>query len=1086
MITALIIGFLSILVPGFFLALALLRKTKLSIFEITVIGFIFGLIFPPAMVWGESYLIPYIHAFSFSAGLYNANVILLTVIGIILCIWEGSLTKEDLSFKFLSGFKNNQSISSNKLSLNKETNQRITELRQKISSLNLDLTIVRMHEKEERELENKQREEISILKNKGSGSEEIEIVNESHKEQLKRLLKEHEREESQLLINTDSKVNASSNSKSFFNSNMLMWIILLLIMLATFATRISNIGVAPKFFEFDPYFDMVSTQYILTYGYQPLYEHAAWPTLVNGTVHRIQPIVPYLEAYWYQLATGNTQHLSTTILSTVSSFYPPIVAALLVFVIFMFIYYEFGKLPALFAAALTFLMPTLISTFIAGEQLLEPWGIFTLFFFFAAYLLAVKNPKEKRFAILAGIAFASTFLGAHYYTVDAGILAFYIVAQGFIDVFKKKITIDFYKMNALVILVIAIFYIIYAPYGASLTNRIPSILGIPTIVAFQLFALILVAIFDYIPKLAKERNYIKDLSTMTYLLWFVLILVIVILLIIFTPLGKPVIDYLQLSQKFTTPSSPLFMTVQEYAPTGLGFNFGSNGFGPIGASVLGSPVFLLFILLIFIIIELYLLLFRDSKTAMLSIAIVVVLTIAGMSEVKYLPHFGVAYILAIGIILGAFSMYLSERKQNQNSFNMLIYILETLFLIFALASILASISLIIGTLISIILGVVISYLLIKYYSNKAIKFMLYLILIIVLIAESNSVFQILSALGSTCTQIFNSNNVMGANLFCNSVPQAWLSAMSWASANVGPNGPRILSWWDYGDWINWFGNSNAVIRGDNSVASFDYRVAANYVLSPNDSYGPVKLAQLMQTTQTGYVLFDDQLVPKWGALDFLGCVFVNETSQAYAVSQGKQYGLNFLTGTSQCEISHDPVEVNIPMNPSVNDYCNFKNSSVQAVRVLMTLGESVPQALNLSYCVQTTGSSNGILRLYTINGTPTNILIDLNSSDLTNGYVNYGSSGTFLSAMAIYLPNGPNDTVVGAPSLFYSSNYYRGFFLGHLPGYTLVYPVGGFTGINLINSTNDVVIYKLNNYTGGSPEQIPKPSYITNNFSVPG
>ena len=131
-------------------------------------------------------------------------------------------------------------------------------------------------------------------------------------------------------------------------------------------------------------------------------------------------------------------------------------------------------------------------------------------------------------------------------------------------------------------------------------------------------------------------------------------------------------------------------------------------------------------------------------------------------------------------------------------------------------------------------------------------------------------------------------------------------------------------------------------------------------------------------------------------------------------------------------------------------------------------------------------TSNGILHLYTLNGTSTNIVIDLNNSDVVNGYVNYGSAGTFLSAMAIYLPNGPNDTVTDAPSLFYSSNYYRAFFLGHLPGFTMVYPVGGFSGVNFINSTNDVVIYKLNNYTGGSPQHIVKPSYITNNFSVPG
>ena len=261
----------------------------------------------------------------------------------------------------------------------------------------------------------------------------------------------------------------------------------------------------------------------------------------------------------------------------------------------------------------------------------------------------------------------------------------------------------------------------------------------------------------------------------------------------------------------------------------------------------------------------------------------------------------------------------------------------------------------------------------KYYSNKRNLYLLYILIIIVFIAESGSILQVFAAIGQSCTQIFNSNNVMGANLFCNNLTPAWISATTWMSQNIGPYGPRIMSWWDYGDWINWFGNSNAVIRGDNSVASFDYRVAANYVLSPNDSYGPSKLAQLMQTTQTGYALFDDQLIPKWGALDFLGCVYVNETSQAYAVSQGKLYGTSFITGTSQCEVSHDPIEVNIPENPTVNDYCTFKNSSIQAIQVLLTVGESVPQAINQSYCIPTTGSSNGILHLYNLNGTSTNI-----------------------------------------------------------------------------------------------------------------
>ena len=74
LIIPLIIGTLSIVVPGFFLALALLKKTKLHMFEIAAIGVIFGMIFPPTLIWLESYLIPISPIFSFSNTLYYAYV----------------------------------------------------------------------------------------------------------------------------------------------------------------------------------------------------------------------------------------------------------------------------------------------------------------------------------------------------------------------------------------------------------------------------------------------------------------------------------------------------------------------------------------------------------------------------------------------------------------------------------------------------------------------------------------------------------------------------------------------------------------------------------------------------------------------------------------------------------------------------------------------------------------------------------------------------------------------------------------------------------------------------------------------------
>ncbi len=1016
-ITPFIIGALSILVPGFFLSLALLKKTGMNIVEIFVIGIIFGLLFPPTMIWAEAYLIPYIHAFSFSEGLYNINVIILTIIGIALSWQQGAIDQGSIRRLF-----SEKHVEEVETAAKSDYKERIHELRNTALHLGVDLKIVRMHEREEEELSRRHSEEISLLKSKGAGAEEMTRVEEAHQAAARKLFSEHEQEER--IIASKDKTQAKRESHST------MWGILLLIMLITFASRIVNIGTASRFFEFDPYFDMVSTQYILTYGYQLMYDHSAWPVIVNGTIHRIQPIIPYLEAYWYELATTKHTIININTLSTASSVYPPIVAALLVFSIFMLIYHEYGDFPAIVAAALAAAMPALISAFIAGEQLLEPWGIFTLFFFFASYLLAIKNQKEKRYAILAGIAFASTFLGAHYYTVDAGILAAYILLQSIIYTLRRKSPTDFYVMNAIVIAVIVLFYVLYNPYGASLTHRIPTLLGMPTIVGFPLFALLLSMIFEYAPILAKKYGVIKSIDRKTYPIFTAAILIVVIAVIAVTPLGNPIRAYLNLSKKFTTPSSPLFMTVQEYAPTGPNYNFGAAGFGIIGTSIAGASVLIWLALIIFVLLMLFNIIYRDSKTSILYISVVLVLTLAGMSEVKYLPHFGAAYIMAIGAVFGELYMIIKNRRGTRNMY----------------------------------------------------MYTIYAVAIFAILFESASIFSVFSASGQSCQTIINNTNVLGVNLFCNTVPSAWLSATAWMRQNVGPYGPRILSWWDYGDWINWFGNSNAVIRGDNAVAALDYRVASHYVFGAGNNYSTTKIASFMNSVQAKYVLFDNQLIPKWSALDFLACIHVNATSQVFAEAQGQRYGAPYLLGTSQCEMANDPVMINFPVNPTISDVCSFSNSSVTAVKSILTVGESVPEALNQTYCIGQSATKAGVLPVYTPNGIKTNIFINptfyYGSSRAQNGEV-------FAEFMAIYLPNGPNDTVTDAPTAFYNSNFYRGFFFGKLSGYKLVYPAN-FSGVNYVNSTHTVMILELENYTGGVPYVTPKPSWVDNNYTMPG
>lgn len=1073
-LAAVLIGFLSIMVPGFFLALGLLKKTKLNIFEIAAIGFIFGLIFPPTMVWVEGYFINSIHAFTFSAGLYNTNVVILTIIGIVLSFWQGAF---DLTgIKIPSSKKEAGALEE----IRSDYKERISHLRGQLSNINVDMAIVKAHEKEEELLIKKHEEELRLLREKGAGAEELQRVGEAHRSEERNLVAEHEREERRLI--------SGEKPKETKTTQYAVWSILLILMLITFASRVINLNVAPRYFEFDPYFDMMSTAQILTWGYQLKIDHSAWPvylngTLIqqgnnatNGTIHRIQPIVPYLEAYWYDIANPipTASQINTNLLSTVSSVYSPLVAALLVFVVFMFIYHEYGSFPALIAAALATTMPTLITTFIAGEQLVEPWGIFALFFMVAAYGLAAKYPEQKRYAILAGIAFAANFLGAHYYNVTAAVLTVYIIVQGLIDTVRNKNHIDFYKMNAIMLLVIILFYAVYAPYNATLTNRVPSLLGIPTIVAFPLFALIFVIIcafltdtlaFEFIPsKIASipgklvsyfEKNEAatliisaitifglipiavdalsgsihKHLKAYSRFAVIAILLYIMLAMILFTPLGKPINDYITLAEHFTTPSTPLFMTVQEYVVTGPLFNFGSAGLGTIAASVAGFPLMVWLVLVLFAVFTSYAI-YKGSRSSIFSFVMLVVLAVGAMSEVKYLPHFGVAFIIAIGLILGEVYMMIKARHAK---------------------------------------------------SDKTLVYAIYAIGIIAVLVESGPLLSVFTASGMTCSQISNSNLVVAATLYCNVVTPQWLSATAWMRANVGPFAPRILSWWDYGDWINWFGNSNAVIRGDNAVATLDYAVAAHFVLGSKDGYNASVLGGFMDKTQAKYVLFDDQLVPKWSALDFLACVDVNQTSKAYAISQGKQYGTPFLLGTSPCELAHDPVIIAIPEQPNINEYCQFSNST-QAISAITFVGETIPSPLNVTYCVSTTQNKQGVLNVYNANGTKTNIVL---STYYYLGAIAGPNSQTYVEFLAIYLPNGPNGTITNAPTEFYNSTYYQGFFFGKLPGFTLVYPKN-FSGINMVNSTNTVMILAENNYTGALPYVTPKPSWVKNNYTIPG
>ena len=1100
---AIIIAFITLTVPGELFALALLKKTKLRLFEIAVIGFIFGLIATPTLTWLESYLINYVHAFSFSLALFEINALALTIIALALCYWQGVFA----DYGFGRGKQDIRRTEKNILSgAEKEYGIRLKEIREKLHAFREAEEIISKHIEEERSLEEKQRQELSGKVD--ISPQELSRLRELHENERRELAAGHEREEQSLLQSLTGEGSAEVKEPERTHYNMkIVWSALLIIMLLAFTMRIVNIGVSPVFFEFDPYFDMMSTHSILTLGYQYLLDPSAWPIVAAGTSHRIQPLIPYLEAYWYDLANALVAHnsaFSTSLMSYTASFYPPIVAALLAFAIFMLLYHEYNPYIGLIGASLTATMPTLVSTFIAGEQLLEPWGIFTLFFFFAAYMLAVKNMKSVRFAILAGIAFAATFLGAHYYTVDTGVLVIYILLQGAIDYLRGGLDKNFFKMNVIVVIVIALFLATYTPYHATLSGRIPRVLGIPLTVSGPVIALVFVALLYYgFRYLHKHKTVFKNNDMANRFGWLVVLVVIALIAIAVTPLGKPVKAYLNLSAKFTTPSSALFMTVAEFEPSGIAFNFGANGFGVLSPQIGGVPLLLWFVIAAALVLIIVSIIYRNSKIGILYIAIAIPLMVAGFLEVKYLPHFGTAYILLFCIMLGelllvaenGFKFRFKENGEGREIKEMSAKEKNAASIIYAIGLF----------FISSVLAII--YLLFKAYrsknqDNKVLYAMVLLIIIAIfatLVVRHGFLFgesiTVVSTIGSAmdyyaaasaaagCNAIAASGFNVGYGMFCNTVPGYWITAAAWMRQNVGPYAPRILSWWDYGDWINWFGNSNAVLRGDNAEPKEDYAAAASFVLGPKEGYNTSELANMMNTNETKYVLFDEGLVSKWQALDFLACVHINATSEAYAKAQAAGTGSPYVLGTSPCEVAHDPQFALVPLqallgtNTTLGMYCSISNSTAQYIKTLLVVGQGLS---NETVCIKTQNRASTLFNVYSANGTKINAYIQ-GTSYL--GVVNVQNE-PFVEFLVIYTPNSTNGTITDAPTEFYNSNYYKGFFLGNLPGFTQVYPSNA-TGINYVNGTYPIRIFALDNFTGKLPPVVQKPAWVHNNFTLP-
>ncbi len=283
---------------------------------------------------------------------------------------------------------------------------------------------------------------------------------------------------------------------------------------------------------------------------------------------------------------------------------------------------------------------------------------------------------------------------------------------------------------------------------------------------------------------------------------------------------------------------------------------------------------------------------------------------------------------------------------------------------------------------------------------------------------------------------------------CGFLSPYWLSSMEWISQNMGNDttvgsGNRVISWWDYGHWINFFGQSNTVLRNEHNSRDMIGRTAYSYLDS--DAAG---LRDTMKTYDARYALMDVEIVGggsadaiqyggKYGALNYLGCAYVNQTT------------VNTPLGSSACETSHLWETIIVPSQPQTAQTCVISQSTQQTGYVAYRMAyartpQGVQQQPQPAYCV-----TGGMLA----NGQQGVLSYDLSKRD-ANGdlalhpavWAAQGNDGTYLYFGAVYdhqkLWSVNNTLVESWPyrvGAFYDSPLYQGFFLNQLPGYDLVY-----------------------------------------------
>ncbi|RME80181.1 MAG: hypothetical protein D6769_00290, partial [Methanobacteriota archaeon] len=848
-------------------------------------------------------------------------------------------------------------------------------------------------------------------------------------------------------------------------------------------------AVSPIYYELDPYFYLYPTVQILHTGAIPPYDFTAWWPLVK-VGHRTVSGLAFYQAAIYSLDSNSFDLYN---LAFHASYYPPLAAMFMAFFAYLLFRERFSPAAGLVAALLFATTPVLMFKMYAGVFEAQPNSLMLHMAFIAAIYLSIKKKGIYKWlplliGLLYPLASTQTMVGIAFIGIatiplilsreDASPIAYSSLAISLGGVFMSIFTSS-YGVNTLPLKYMFFFWVLPLVLGATLLFKerlkdltlhhykknanivLPLIILASLAIAYFGFTFITrtISVGSYsIPlqrTIAEQQPAGSSLQGALGILSY--------------DFYKGDVESFPLSSILALPAQlfegifVLFLKIME-----------ASGSIIVYTQKIPSLIFYIFgFSLAFFIYELWRLFKRAEPDLVLWLASVFFLAISlvGLVMAKYIVHLALAAALASSYIIGYALVWLSKK------FNTLPYLSEALFVVVAFAILSTNLISPFGiTYISYaasmkpgfdpsLYNATFSPLCDESYcglGNQSISFacssnptlckffspsapadvvcnnydrkrLCSLAKGEASVAEQFSTSNCITYLAANSRQLDNTKKAIIRAVCPSTLPAVWLDSMDWISKNT-PDDARITSWWDYGHWINYWGQRNAVLRNDHVSKKMIGDIAHAYLMANLSDFN-----NITKEYGSDYALFDREILfsgnafgGKYYALNYLACARNNLTDVSKAQLESK------------CELD------NLwEMVYTTNETCTISNISGITGKVGYSitgglLSTADARRAKRLYCIaEANDASTGakITISYYLNKTN-----DMGDLVLNKGILQEVRPGIY---QVLYTKDKiwrvGNTTVSGwedRKGRFYDSILYKAFVLEELPGWDLAYNNG--------------------------------------------